>query len=93
MNDTDDQEVAWTNKLPALVIGVVLLIAGLYMRNKRWRPAIIGGTVLILMGCGFIGYSMTIKEWCAAVNPQSAFSSAFSTSFHGCLRAKGWLEF
>jgi hypothetical protein len=89
-----DDDVHWTAKLPALVAGVVLVILGLVSLRGNWRYAFAGGALLILAGGGFIGWSLTIKEWCAARDmPHSAFSSAFSGSFHSCLRQKGWLEF
>lgn len=82
----------WTAKLPALILGIVALIAGLFVSGSKWRYAALGGAVLFGLGAGFIGYSLTIKEWCVP-NTQSAFSSAFSSSFRGCLRMKGWIEF
>lgn len=82
----------WTAKLPTLVVGVVLFIAGLFIAHSRWRYAALGGTILLIAGAGFVGYSMTIKEWCKVVNERSAFSSAFSPSLRGCLKQKGWLE-
>ena len=82
-------EVRWTAKLPALIAGVFFLLAG----AVGLRRSLVLGGVLMLLGAAFIGYSLTIKEWCAQVNyQQSAFSSAFAPSFHGCLRQKGWLE-
>ena len=82
----------WTAKLPALIVGIALFIAGLFVSHSKWRYAALGGALLLLSGCGFIYYSMTIKEWCKVVNERSAFSSAFSPSLRGCLQQKGWLE-
>lgn len=83
----------WTAKLPALIIGVAVAIAGLFVSRSKWRFAAIGAVLLFAASAGFITWSLTIKEWCAARNvAQSAFSSAFAPSFHQCLRIKGWLE-
>lgn len=82
----------WTAKLPTLIIGAVIFIVGLFVSHSKWRYAAVGGLLLFGVGSGFIGYSMTVKEWCVPNLQQSAFSSAFATSFHGCLRMKGWLE-
>jgi hypothetical protein len=61
--------------------------------HSKWRYAALGALLLFSAGAGFIGYSLTIKQWCAERNVvQSAFSSAFAPNFHQCLRQKGWLE-
>ena len=92
MADRDD--IRWTAKAPLLAAGIGLVIGGILALRGRWRYAAIVGFLLIASGGGFIYWSMTIKEWCAARDvPHSAFSSAFSGSFHSCLRQKGWLEF
>jgi uncharacterized membrane protein len=82
----------WTAKLPALIVGIVLFIAGLFLSHSKWRYAALSGALLLIAGAGFITYSMTIKEWCKVVNEQSAFSAAFSPSLRGCLKQKRWLE-
>lgn len=83
----------WTAKLPALVIAGVLFIAGLFVSHSKWRYAALGGAVLLLAAVGFLTWSLTIKDWCAARDmPHSAFSSAFAPTFHQCLRMKGWLQ-
>lgn len=87
----NENDVTWTAKLPALIAGAALILAGLVSLCGRWKYAAIGGALLILAGVGFVGWSLSIKEWCV-VNERSAFSSAFSPSLRGCLRQKGWLE-
>lgn len=83
----------WTAKLPALIVAVVLFIAGLFVSHSKWRYAAIGGALLFVAAGGFLYWSLTIKDWCQARDVQhSAFSSAFAPSFHQCLRMKGWLE-
>lgn len=83
----------WTAKLPALLLGIILFIAGLIaIAYRKSRTATIVGLSLIVLGSGFIGYSLTIKNWCVP-GPGSAFSSAFHQSFAACLRQKTWLEF
>lgn len=82
--------VRWTAKLPALVIGIVLLIGGLI---TTWRGRVMAGIVLIALGGGFVAYSMTIKDWCEVRGGQSAWSAGFGGSFHECLKLKGWLSF
>jgi disulfide bond formation protein DsbB len=85
--------VQWTAKLPLLVGGVLLAIAGLYLTiYRRSRIVALTGLALIVIGSFFIAYSFTIKEWCKVINPNNAFSSGFSVEFRGCLTAKGWLE-
>lgn len=85
-------QVKWTAKLPALAAGLLLWMGSLWLVfYRRSRVGALAALVLFLAGGGFIGYSLTIKEWCV-VNEQSAFSSAFSPSLRGCLRMKGWLE-
>jgi hypothetical protein len=83
----------WTAKLPALIVGIVLFIIGLFVSRSKWRYAAVGGFLFFSVGAGFIYWSLTIKEWCRESNiQQSSFSSAFAPSFHECLRMKGWLE-
>ena len=82
----------WTAKLPALIIGIVLLIGGAFVTRSKWKYAACGGALLAVLGGTFVGYSMTIKEWCKVVNERSAFSADFSPSLRGCLQYKGWLE-
>ena len=90
----EGNDVKWTAKAPALAAGIGLVIAGILSLHGRWRYAVLVGASLIIAGGGFIYWSLTIKEWCAERDvPHSAFSSAFSGSFHSCLRQKGWLEF
>ena len=91
--NNQDQSVHWTAKLPLLVIGIVLALAGvvqLCWTKSKVAAAI--GLILIVMGASFIGYSMTIKNWCVP-GAGSAFSSGFGQSFAACARMKGWIEF
>ena len=86
-------DVQWTNKLPSLVVGALLAIIGIAIflwSRARW--AVISGLVLIALGAAFIGYSLTIKDWCYERHPESGFSAGFGGSFRGCI-AKGWLSF
>jgi len=77
-----------------LLFGLGLLAGGLVWLGRKGKYAAIVGLTLIALGGGFITWSLSIKEWCAARDiPHSAFSSAFGGSFHSCLRQKGWLEF
>lgn len=85
-------DVKWTAKLPALIVAVVLAIAGLFVSQSKWRYAAMAAALLLAASGGFLYWSLSIKEWCAVVNERSAFSSAFSPSLRGCLRAKGWFE-
>lgn len=87
-------DVKWTAKGPALIVGLLLLVAGVLSMRSRWKYAILGGFTLLIIGSGLVWYSLTIKEWCAQRDiANSPFSSAFSGSFHSCLKQKGWLEF
>ncbi len=89
----NDQQVTWTAKLPTLAAGIILALAGVIVwAYGKSKSATITALVLLTLGAAFIGYSMTIKEWCV-VNQKSAFSAAFSPSLRGCLRMKGWAEF
>lgn len=83
-----DDNTQLTNKLPALVVGILLLLGAL-LTSKHSR---IIAVLLALTGCAFVGYSLTIKDWCVINDGGSAFSSAFSPSLNQCLREKGWLE-
>lgn len=86
-------DVRWTNKLPALVIGIILILAGFFASIRR---AVATAIILIALGAGFVGYSLTIKEWCELKGTtlgQSAWGSGFGGGFDQCLRQKGWLSF
>jgi hypothetical protein len=85
-------ESHWTLKLPLLVLGLVLAVPGvLAVAYRRSAVMTIVGLVLIVMALSFIGYSLTIKEWCV-VDENSQFSSDFAPTLRGCLRMKGWAE-
>ena len=85
-------DVKWTAKLPALIISLVLFVAGLFVAHSKWRYAALGAMLLFAASGGFLYWSLSIKEWCAVVNDQSPFSAAFSPSIRGCLKAKGWFD-
>lgn len=88
-----EPQVQWTNKLPALVIGIVLLIAGLFASSRR---AAVAAIILIALGAGFVGYSLTIKDWCEMKGTtlgQSAWGQGFGASFDQCVKAKGYFSF
>lgn len=86
-------DVRWTAKLPTLLIGLALIVAGLFATTRR---AVIASIILIGLGAAFVSYSLTIKEWCALKGTtlgQSAWGSGFGASFDQCLKQKGWLSF
>lgn len=86
--------VKWTAKLPDLLGGVALAVSGIVVICwQKSKTLTIIGILLILAGTSFIGYSMTIKNWCESYSVSSDFSSDFSLSFNDCLRQKGWFEF
>ena len=92
MNDQTD-DVQWTNKLPALLIGLVLIVAGLF---ASWRRMTIAAVVLLAIGTAFVFYSITIKDWCelrGLTLGQSPWGQGFGASFDQCARQKGWLAF
>ncbi len=97
MTNTQDgptPEVAWTAKLPTLIIGIILAVAGVFVwLFRKSKTAAIIGLVLIAAGISFVAYSMTIKDWCRVVDPKSQFNSDFAMEFKQCLEAKGWFEF
>lgn len=82
-------DVRWTSKAPALIGGIILIVAGLV---STWRRAAVLGLVLIGLGAAFIGYSMTVKDWCEIHGPPG-FGGGFGGGFQQCLKAKGWLAF
>lgn len=92
MNDQTD-DVQWTNKLPALLTGLVLIVAGLF---ASWQRAAIAAVVLLSLGTAFVFYSLTIKDWCQTKGTtlgQSPWGQGFGTSFDSCAREKGWFAF
>ncbi len=89
-----NEQVEWTKKLPSLIAGLVLLFIGLVALMRHWS---IVALVAVLLGAGFIGYSLTIKDWCAVKGTtmgQSAWGqSGFGGGIGDCVRAKGWWSF
>lgn len=86
-------ETKWTDKLPALVVGVLLLLTGLF---ATWKGRIAAGIILAVLGLGFVGYSATIKDWCEMKGTtlgQTAWGNGFGASFDQCLRQKGYFSF
>lgn len=87
-------DVRWTAKLPTLAAGIVLILAGLFASTRRATAAAI---ILIALGLAFVGYSLTIKDWCE-LKPTTMGQSAWGQGGFGggigeCLKAKGWLSF
>ncbi len=90
---TMPDEIRWTGKLPTLIVGVIVLLASVIALSKR---ATILAIILFVLGAGFVGYSLTIKDWCEMKGTtlgQSAWGNGFGASFDSCARAKGWLSF
>lgn len=88
-----DPDVKWTAKGPTLTIGIGLILTAFIALHRKCRACSLVAAILFFAGAGFIGYSLKIKEWCAARDvPHSAFASGFGGSFHQCLRKKSWLE-
>jgi len=87
-----EEDTQWTNKLPALLIGLVLIVAGLF---ASWRRAVIAAVLLLALGTAFIGYSLTIKDWCSlrgSTLGQSPWGQGFGASFDQCAKQKGWFS-
>lgn len=83
----------WTSKLPALAAAVLFILAAAVMAVYGRSPRVtIAAVLVLLLGVGFAGYSLTVKEWCVP-SERPAFSGAFAPSLRGCLRLKGWTEF
>ena len=86
-------DVRWTEKLATLAIGLAVCAIGVSIITK-FIPAQhfrLAGIALILIGVGFVSYSLSVKQWCGSPR---AFNTAFhSQSFESCLRQKGWLAF
>jgi disulfide bond formation protein DsbB len=96
MTDTpqNNHSVEWTRKGPALIVGIVLGIIGLFVwAFDKSKSATIAAFVLIMFSLAFIGYSMTIKDWCKQTDPNSSFSKEFSMEFRQCIQSKSWFEF
>ncbi len=88
-----DRDVQWTAKGPVLIAGIVLALTGLL---ATWRGRWIAAIVLIALGCGFIGYSLTIKDWCELRGAEYGKSAWGQGGFGGgigeCMREKGWFS-
>ena len=86
--DALDRGFQW---IGTTIVGLVLIGVGLFMQLQgRSRKMAIAGLAVIALGVCFIGYSLTMKQWCV---PQA--KTSFSASFHpnfSCVR-KGWLSF
>lgn len=87
----DESEVHWTAKLPLLIAGILVGLVGIVAVLWRKSPLITAlGVLLLLVAVGFIGWSMTIKDWCIM---HSDFGGDFSPDLAGCLKLKGWFQF
>lgn len=90
---TDDRDdVQWTAKAPALIAGIVLVIAGIFSLSRKWKYAALIGVSLLIAGSGFIGWSLTIKDWCVGKD-MLPFTDQHGEAIFNCFRHKGWLEF
>lgn len=88
-----EPDVRWTAKGPALAAGLILLVAALFATGRR---AFATAAVLAVLGAGFVGYSLTLKNWCeiqGTTYGQSPWGQGFGGAFDECLKAKGWLAF
>jgi hypothetical protein len=83
-------DVRWTNKLPALVAGVILILAGLLASSRRATAAAI---ILIALGAGFVGYSLTIKDWCEVKGMAWGDKAFGQGGFGHCWKQKGYFSF
>lgn len=73
----------WTNKGPALLLGVILTLAGVLVINGRWKYSLPIGAVLIAGGLTAVVYSTTVHEWCAPAG-RMKFGAEFGSAFwHG----------
>ena len=89
----DQTEVQWTNKLPALLVGLVLIALGLF---ASWRRMVIAAVILLGLGTAFVFYSTTIKNWCqiqGSTLGQSPWGQGFGASFDQCAKQKGYFSF
>jgi hypothetical protein len=89
-------DVAWTAKGPLLIVGTLLVgLAGLASVLGGRRAAILA-IVLAVLGAGFVGYSLMIKEWCALKGTTygaTHWGQGFGGGLGDCLKAKGWFSF
>ncbi len=86
-------DVRWTAKAPALIAGLILLLASAFLAAKGWARVAI---VVAVLGAGFVGYSATLKDWCqlhGSTLGQSPWGQGWGGSFGECLKAKGYLSF
>lgn len=90
--DPEEKGVEWTAKLPALLAAIALVLGALLAHAKGFRLV---AAVLAALALAFLGYSLTIKEWCSTRGQiaASGFSSAFAPTFAQCAKQKGWMSF
>lgn len=82
-------DVRWTAKLPMMLAGLTLVAAGLFASS---RHAAVTAIIVVVLGAAFVGYSLTIKDWCAA--KASWGNAGFGQhAFGQCLLAKGYFAF
>jgi len=91
---SDQQDLHWTLKGPALIVGILLMVLGAVTtaKGRAWL-----GVAIIALGLAFTAYSFTIKDWCEL--RQTGWGGggwnqmAFGGSLGECLKQKGWLSF
>ena len=86
----NEADVRWTAKLPTLAIGIVLVIAAVIASSRR---ATIAAIILLLSGVAFVGYSLTIKDWCEVKGLAWGQLGYGQHAFGACWKQKGWLSF
>lgn len=89
-----EPQANWTAKGPTLIAGLILILAGLFASSRR---AFVLAAVLVALGLAFVGYSLTIKNWCELHGTEFGQSAWGAGGFGGgigdCLKEKGWLSF
>jgi hypothetical protein len=83
MSNDENQQWQMSNKAPALLIGLLLILGGFLLVKGRWRYSVPIGLALIAGGFGAVIYSTTIHEWCAPVGA-ARFGKEWGSGFwHG----------
>lgn len=85
----NEADVRWTAKLPTLAIGIVLVIAAVIASSRRATM-----TAIILLGLGavFVGYSLTIKDWCEVKGLAWGELVHGQHAFGACWKQKSWFS-
>lgn len=91
---SNQQETDWTAKGPALIAGLILILIGIFAGSRR---SLMLAAVLVLIGMAFVGYSLTIKDWCqlrgAELGTTAWGGGGFGGGIGDCLKSKHWLSF